>query len=158
MRNVTSGKKQLNAVELGCLWVATALYACVICSGSAWSADPLLTVVPAATKWLPCIPDKPDVCQFAPFKGDPAKESSHRYVRTAAGFTFPKHWHVSAENLVVISGTVVIDEEGREQALHPGDYVYIPVRNIHWGSCPEPCMFYLSIDGPDSFNVVEDKK
>ena len=158
MRTVTSEGKQLSATGLGCLWAATALYAWLTCIGSVWSADPMLMVVPASTKWLPCIPDKPDVCQFAPFKGDPAKEASHRYVRTAAGFTFPKHWHVSAENLVMIYGTVVINEEGREQVLHAGDYVYIPVKSVHWGSCPEPCMFYLSIDGPDSFNVVEEKK
>ena len=53
MRTVTSGRKQLNAVGLGCLWAGTALYASLICSGSAWSADPLLTVVPASTRWLP---------------------------------------------------------------------------------------------------------
>jgi len=157
MRAVTIGRTR-RAVRLGSLWAGAALCASLISSGGTWSAEPLGIVVPATTNWLPCIPDKPDVCQFAPFKGDPAKEPSHRYVRTAAGFTFPKHWHISAENLVVISGTVVIDEDGREQALHPGDYVYIPVKNVHWGSCPEPCMFYLKIDGQDSFNVVEDKK
>jgi quercetin dioxygenase-like cupin family protein len=157
MRTSRSGKSRV-AVSLSGLWAGAALCAGLISIDSAWSAESLAIVVPASTKWLPCIPDKPDVCQFAPFKGDPAKEPSHRYVRTAAGFMFPKHWHVSAENLVVISGTVVINEDGREQALHPGDYVNIPVGNVHWGSCPEPCLFYLKIDGPDSFNVVEEKK
>ena len=157
MRRVIS-ERSLSWIRAGCLWGGTALCMGPISIGSAFSADPLLIVQPVSTKWIPCIPDKPDVCQFAPFSGDPAKEPSYRYVRTAAGFVFPKHWHISVENLVVIYGTVVIDEEGREVALHPGDYVRIPVKNIHWGSCPEPCMFYLSIDGPDSFNVVEEKK
>ena len=157
MRTVISGRSH-HWGELGNLGAAVALLMGLLCTGTAYGADPLLIVTPVSTKWLPCIPDKPEVCQFAPFSGDPAKEPSKRYVRTAAGFVFPKHWHVSAENLVVISGTVVINEEGREQVLHPGDYLYIPVRNIHWGSCPEPCMFYLSIDGPDSFNVVEEKR
>jgi mannose-6-phosphate isomerase-like protein (cupin superfamily) len=93
----------------------------------------------------------------SPHSSDPAKKRPHVMYARRPG-SFPKHWHVSAENLVVISGTVVIDEDGREQALHPGDYVYIPVKRVHWGSCPEPCMFFLSIDGPDSFNMVEDKK
>ena len=140
---------------IAALWVVSAVM-CLM-GNDARAADPLLIVVPASAKWIPCIPDKPDICQFAPFKGDPAKEASVRYVRTAAGFVFPKHWHVSAENLVVISGTVVINEQGREQELHPGDYVYIPVKNVHGGSCPEPCMFFLSIDGPDSFNAVDGK-
>ena len=51
-----------------------------------------------------------------------------------------------------------LSEGGREQTLRPGDYAYIPQTLIHWGSCPEDCVFYLSVDGPDSFNVVEEKQ
>lgn len=135
---------------------ALLLVAALGINGSARGAEPMFMVHPSTANWMPCIADNPQVCQFAPFRGDPQKEPSHRFVKAVAGFAFPKHWHISAEHLVVVSGTVVLAEDGREQNLGAGSYVYIPVRRVHWGSCPEECTFYLKIDGPDSFNLVEE--
>jgi quercetin dioxygenase-like cupin family protein len=56
----------------------------------------------------------------------------------------------------MVRGLVTINSEGgREQTIKAGDYLYIPATLVHWGSCPEDCVFYLAVDGPDSFNVVE---
>ena len=45
-----------------------------------------------------------------------------------------------------------------ERILKAGDYVHIPAKVVHWGVCPEDCVFYLGVDGPDSFNVVAEKQ
>jgi quercetin dioxygenase-like cupin family protein len=42
-----------------------------------------------------------------------------------------------------------------ETTLTVGDYLHIPAKVVHWGVCNTECEFYLMVDGPDSFNVVE---
>ena len=73
-------------------------------------------------------------------------------VRFAKGFAFPKHWHVNAEQVLIISGYMVITfEGGSEQTVRAGSFMYIPPKLPHWGNCPEGCTLYLGIVGPDSY-------
>jgi quercetin dioxygenase-like cupin family protein len=121
---------------------------------NAGAADPML-IVNLAGKFKQC-EGAPPGCERVLLKGDPQSEPFHSVLRFPKGWVFPKHWHVSAENLVMVRGLVTINSEGgREQTIKPGDYLYIPATLVHWGSCPEDCVFYLAVDGPDSFNVVE---
>ena len=138
------------------------LAAVVLCTSSALvstagAAEPAL-VVNLAGKFKPCGADIPG-CEHILLRGDPAKEPSQHVYRMAKGFVFVKHWHISTENLEMVRGTLVLgSERGREQTLRPGDYAYIPQTLVHWGTCPDDCVFYLSVDGSDSFNVVEENK
>jgi len=107
-------------------------------------------------KWMPCDPNaaQPEACQLAYFRGDPEKEPNAKMLKAKAGFVFPPHWHTSNEHLVMTQGTITIAaEDGQEQesTLAVGDYLFIPARRVHWGSCPEDCVFYLYVDGPDSY-------
>lgn len=118
------------------------------------AADPM-QVVTLAGKFTPC-EGAPPGCEHILLRGDPQTEPSHHVYRFPKGWVFPKHWHISGENLSMVRGLVTINwEGGREQTIKAGDYLYIPPNLVHWGSCPEDCVFYLSVDGPDSFNVVE---
>ena len=120
-------------------------------------ADGPLLVVNLAGKFKPC-PGAPSGCERILLRGDPQSEPFHIVYRFPKGWMFPKHWHVSAENLVMVRGLLTINSEGgREQSLKAGDYLYIPANPVHWGACAEECVFYLGLDGPDSFNVVEEK-
>jgi len=99
-------------------------------------------------KWAPCDPSaaQPDTCQLAYFRGDPAKEPNYKILKAKAGFVFPPHWHTSNEHLVMTRGTIKIAAEGgqeQDSILKVGDYLFIPARRVHWGSCPEECAFYL---------------
>ena len=138
------------------------LSAVVLCASTAFvsyaeAAEPAL-VVNLAGKFKRCGADIPG-CEHFLLRGDPAKEPSQHVYRMAKGFVFVRHWHISAENLEVVRGVLVLGfEGGREQTLRPSDYACIPQTLVHWGSCPEDCVFYLSVDGPDSFNVVEENK
>ena len=143
--------------------VVPAFLAAAVLSGTiafvsnAGTAEPAL-VVNLAGKFKSC-PGAPPDCEHIVLRGDPQSEAFQKVYRFPKGWIFPKHWHVSAENLEMVRGTLVLGSEGgREQTLRPGDYAYIPQTLIHWGSCPEDCVFYLSVDGPDSFNVVEEKQ
>ena len=121
------------------------------------AAEDPMTVVNLAGKFTPCGPDLPG-CEHILLMGDPKTEPSQHVYRFIKGYAFVKHWHVSAENLVMVRGSLTINSEGgHERAMRVGDYVHIPAQVVHWGICPEECVFYLNVDGPDSFNVVENK-
>lgn len=125
-------------------------------SSPALAQGPMQIVPIGKISWLPCDPNaaQPDVCMLAYFRGDPAKEPNYKMLKAKAGFVFPPHWHTSDEHLVMTKGTIKIAAEGgqeQDSTLKVGDYLYIPARRVHWGSCPEDCIFYLYVDGPDSY-------
>ena len=125
-------------------------------SGPAFAQGPMQIVPIGKINWVACDPNaaQPDACMLAYFRGDPAKEPNYKMLKAKAGFVFPPHWHTSDEHLVMTKGSIKIAaEDGQEQGstLKVGDYLYIPARRVHWGSCPEDCIFYLYVDGPDSY-------
>lgn len=139
------------------LLAATVLFATNLIVSNAGAAEPAL-VINLAGKFRPC-PDAPPGCEHIMFRGDPQSEPFQKVYRFPKGWVFPKHWHSAAEDLVMIRGLIVLGSEGgREQTLRTGDYAHIPATLVHWGNCPEECVFYLAVDGPDSFNVVEEKQ
>jgi len=136
--------------------IAAALLSCamVVLAPQAIAAEDATYVMPSG-KFTSCGPDIPG-CEHVMLMGDPASGPFQKVYRMKKGFEFVKHWHSASENLVMIKGTVVLNTEGgKEQKLRAGDFVHIPANLVHWGACPEECTFYLGIEGPDSFNVVE---
>ena len=122
-------------------------------------ADDSMLVVTLAGKFKSCGPDAPPGCEHVMFFGDPQIEAFQKVYRFPKGFVFPKHWHVSNENLVMVRGLITINADGSsERSMKTGDFVRIPAKVVHWGVCTEECVFYLGVDGPDSFNLVEDGK
>ena len=126
-------------------------------SSAAFAEGQMETIVPTGTlNWVPCDPKaaQPDACQFAFFRGDPAKEPHHRMIQFKAGFTVPPHWHTSNEHLVMTKGTMKVAAEGGQEqgiVLKAGDYLFLPARNVHWVPSTDGCVFYLYVDGPDSY-------
>jgi quercetin dioxygenase-like cupin family protein len=142
---------KLNRLGSSCLVVAA------LCAPLLGHAQGHMDIVSLDTiKWMPCDPNAadPGACQLAYFKGDPSKEPNYKMIKAKAGFVFPPHWHNNNEYLVVTQGSIVIAAEGgqeQDQALGVGDFLFIPARRVHWGSCPQECIFYLGVDGPDSY-------
>jgi quercetin dioxygenase-like cupin family protein len=138
------------------LWKAAALTIAVACwAGGTALAGPMDIVKPAGAL-KSCGPDAPPGCQHVLLKGEPGTGASQHIYRFPAGFVFVKHWHVSNENLIMTKGTLTIAAEGQpDTKLAVGDYLHIPAKVVHWGVCLTECEFYLFVDGPDSFNVVE---
>jgi quercetin dioxygenase-like cupin family protein len=125
-------------------------------SGGA-TADTMTAVNPL-TELQPCGGNAPPGCQHVLLRGDPKTGASQHLYEFSAGFVFVKHWHVSNENLVMTKGTLLLAADGQsEMTLNVGDYLHIPAKLVHWGVCNTECAFYLMVDGPDSFNVVDSK-
>jgi quercetin dioxygenase-like cupin family protein len=121
-------------------------------------AEDSLVLVTLAGKFKSCGPDAPPGCEHVMFFGDPQTEAFQKVYRFPKGFVFVKHWHEANENLVMVRGSLNINAEGSsERSMKAGDFVRIPAKVVHWGVCTEDCVFYLAVDGPDSFNVVENK-
>lgn len=126
-------------------------------TASATAADQWLIVNTPDFKWLRCDPvSPPNGCERLVLRGDRDKEASDLFLRVPKGFLFPKHWHDNAENLVEISGTLVIASEGgRDEVVLPGGYLRIPAKLVHWGKCLDGCLFYLGVVGADSYHEVK---
>jgi quercetin dioxygenase-like cupin family protein len=119
-------------------------------------ADDSLVLVNLAGKFKSCGPDAPAGCEHVMLFGDPQTEAFQKVYRFPKGFVFVKHWHEANENLVMVRGSLNINAEGTsERSMKAGDFVRIPAKVVHWGVCTEDCVFYLAVDGADSFNVVE---
>jgi quercetin dioxygenase-like cupin family protein len=120
------------------------------------AAEDGMLVVGLAGKFTSCGPDAPKGCEHVMLHGDPQSEPFQKVYRFPKGFVFPKHWHEANENLVMVRGFLTINAEGSsERSMKDGDFARIPAKVVHWGVCTEDCVFYLSVDGPDTFNVVE---
>jgi quercetin dioxygenase-like cupin family protein len=123
---------------------------------SAAVAEDSIQMVNLAGKFKSCGPDAPPGCEHVMFFGDPQTEAFQKVYRFPKGFVFPKHWHEANENLVMVHGLLALNADGStERSMKAGDFVRIPAKVVHWGVCTEECVFYLSVDGPDSFNLVE---
>lgn len=141
--------RAITMLKTGVLAIAVAS-----CGAGAALAGPMDIVKPAGAL-ASCGPDGPAGCQHVLLKGDANTPSQHIY-HFPAGFVFVKHWHVSNENLIMTKGTLTIAADGQaDTKLTVGDYLHIPAKTVHWGACMTECEFYLMVDGPDSFNVVD---
>ena len=136
--------------KLACL---SAVVAGSLVVGPARAADPVVVFNTQDLKWTKCGDEPPwDVCQRAVLRGDREKEASEHVLRFPKGFTYERHWHDNAENVVVTEGAMVIVFDGvKEQTVRAGGYVRVPAKAPHWGGCPDGCTFYLEVVGPDSF-------
>ena len=109
-----------------------------------------------ASTWRPCqgLPG----CEFLPLRGDASREASEAIFRLAAGVSFPKHWHTSAEHILVIEGQLKMKlENGDHYSVGPDTFLYNPAGMIHWGSCGEEqaCVYYVYDDQPYDIHLVE---
>jgi len=96
-------------------------------------------------------------CDFVLLAGDPATGASQWFFRLRAGIEFPRHWHSTPENMVMVKGALTFDfETGENHTLTPGEHLRYPAGMIHWGRC-EPgadCLFYVFNDQPYDFHAA----
>jgi len=125
------------------------------------AADPAKTAPPARThndadlKWGPCPAFIPTGCEIAVLNGDPARNNADVFFRVPGGFAIPKHWHSSAERMVLVSGEMTVRYEGQQpMTLKPGMYAYGPAKLAHEAICAkgDPCVLFIAFETPvDAF-------
>lgn len=105
----------------------------------------------ATLQWGPCPDFFPAGCELAVLHGDPAEPNADVFFRVPGGYDLPKHWHSSAERMVLVEGALSVTYEGQAATLlEPGTYAYGPPRARHHGRCTSagPCTLFIAFEGP----------
>ena len=109
----------------------------------------------ARLKWGPCPPFIPEGCQIAVLHGDPSQQNADIFFKVPAEFRIPRHWHTSAERMVLVSGEMTVTFEGQAPVtLKPGMYAYGPAKLAHEASCAkgDACILFIAFEEPvDAF-------
>ena len=102
-------------------------------------------------QWGPCPSFLPKGCQIAVLHGDPAKDNADIFLKVPADSILPRHWHTSAERMVLISGELHVTYDGHKTAiLMAGDYAYGPAKLPHKAECKKagPCVLFIAFESP----------
>jgi quercetin dioxygenase-like cupin family protein len=112
--------------------------------------------VPAAEAKFSPVPGF-DGVQIAPLQGDPGKGASHFLLKYAAGFKAPVHHHSANHYFTVVSGTLVLEVDGKEHKLPPGSYVAFTGKKKHATRCEAGAECVLAMDVRGKWDVVPAK-
>jgi len=105
----------------------------------------------AALAWGPCPDFLPSGCQIAVLHGDPAGHDADIYFKVPAGAAIARHWHGSAERMVLVSGELEVHYDGQPSAtLKTGMYAYGPARLPHSAQCAPgaDCVLFIAFSAP----------
>jgi hypothetical protein len=93
----------------------------LLCCGIAVAQDAPAATAPAKTfedaslKWGPCPSFLPDGCSIAVLHGDPAQPNADIFFKVPGKSKIARHWHTSAERMVLVSGELQVTYDGRSQ-------------------------------------------
>lgn len=97
--------------------------------------------------------------KMAVVHGDPSGTGDYTIRLTFPdGYRFPVHWHPKAEHLTVVSGSFLLGmgTKADEKALKtygPGDFLYLPAKNTHFGGAKGVTVVQLHGLGPFTINL-----
>ncbi len=133
--------------------LCTAILMGVAAAAPVRSAEPprTHTADDAALKWGGCPDFMPKGCAIALLHGDPAKSNADVFFRVPAGAVIPRHWHTSAERMVLVAGELTVTYDGHPAVtLTPGRYAYGPARLPHHAVCggSGPCVLFIAFESP----------
>jgi quercetin dioxygenase-like cupin family protein len=103
------------------------------------------------------MPGTPGCFVMAAQQGDPGKEASILKMKGSAGCAVPWHWHPSAENIMMVSGTArtaVKDEKPIELAA--GSFLSVPPKHVMNFACVRECTLFVYTDGPFAVHYVDE--
>ena len=101
-------------------------------------------------------PYLPACLTMAPEHGDPGKGAFTLLLKFTSGCTVPMHWHTSAEELMLVSGSGKMRmQDGTSSALDRGGFVYIPPKHPHAFTCTTACTAFLSGDAAFDIHYVD---
>ena len=112
-------------------------------------------VTPAADlKWIGA--GVPGV-ETAAVKGDMKKGASHFYLKYAAGFTAPVHYHSPDHYVTTVAGNLVLIADGKEHSLPPGSYFAFTGKAPHAARCEGKQDCVMFVDARGKWDVVVPK-
>jgi ketosteroid isomerase-like protein len=117
-------------------------------------------VAPSALKWGDAPPSLPSGAHVAVVAGDPSQAQPFVLrLQVPAGYRIPPHWHPTAENVTVLSGTVSLGmgdtfDEAAMQDLPAGGFGTIPAEMHHYFMAKTPAIVQVHGMGPFVVNYV----
>jgi len=98
-------------------------------------------------------------CQYevAILRVDPQTQATQMLIRRAENCHVPRHWHTASEAITVISGTFILECDGKRETLAAGSFAYVPSRTVHqvWTKADEGSLGVVAMDGPMDAHWVE---
>ena len=108
-------------------------------------------------------PGLPPGAELAVLDGDPSKAGAFAIrVKVPDGYTVPPHWHPTTENLVILSGSLMMGvgdkiDEASMHALGPGAYAKMPGKMHHYVRAKGATTFQVYGTGPFAITYVNPK-
>jgi uncharacterized RmlC-like cupin family protein len=137
---------------------ALAGFAALLLASNAALADDMVVAHPGTLKWGAAPSVLPKGAQLAVITGDPSKAGSYVIrIKVPAGYQIPAHWHSTAENLTVLSGSVNVGmgdklDKITSTKLEVGSFTYLPAKMNHFLWASVPAVFQIHAEGP--FDIV----
>jgi mannose-6-phosphate isomerase-like protein (cupin superfamily) len=77
-------------------------------------------------------------------------------IRVPPRFHVPLHWHTANETHTIVSGTFVIECDGKREVLTIGSFSYVPGKMAHeaWTTAKEGALLFITVDGAWDINWV----
>jgi quercetin dioxygenase-like cupin family protein len=102
-------------------------------------------VVPSDLQWV-ANPGRPGAWE-AVVEGDPKTGPSHLLLKYAKNFEGGSHHHSSDHGGYVISGTVILTVDGKENHLPPGSFFWVKAGKVHSVRCQAECIQAIEVRG-----------
>ncbi len=140
-----------NTARRACLMAPAVAILFAAAPASAQQSPLARTAGDPSLKWSGCPDFMPRGCGIAVLHGDPAKDNADVFFRVPANAEIPRHWHTSAERMVLVAGEMSISYDGHAPlTLKPGGYAYGPPKLPHSAVCGDagPCVLFIAFESP----------
>jgi quercetin dioxygenase-like cupin family protein len=115
----------------------------------------MITIDPRTAKFI-TVPGMPSCATAAILRGDPRKGPAEVLLKVTSGRRVPWHWHTANEELLIISGTGVLDmRDGGALKFYPGAYASLPTHHVHQARCQKTCMFSSAADAAFDIHYID---
>jgi hypothetical protein len=117
-------------------------------------------LAPADLKWGPAPAGLPPGGQAVVLSGDPSKpEPFALSAKLPDGYTIPPHWHPSTENVVVVSGSLMLGmgeklNEASMKTIGSGGYAMLPKDMRHYAKAKGATTIVVYGTGPFEITYV----
>jgi mannose-6-phosphate isomerase-like protein (cupin superfamily) len=108
-------------------------------------------------KWsrIPPIPGRPAPGPTDPWpeiailRVAPETKATQLMIRVPKNFHVPPHWHTANETHTIVTGTFIMECEGKRAELGPGSFNYMPSKMVHqaWTKADEGTLLFITVDG-----------
>jgi quercetin dioxygenase-like cupin family protein len=135
---------------------ACTLILTIVIAGAASASDSVYAIDrdDPELEWMPCtdVADFfPEGCRATILQGDPQERYADVLMRIPANAKIPKHYHTSAERMVLIAGEFHIHPEGQDKVIMTqGSYAYGPAMAHHSARCMDAgdCYLFIAFEEP----------